>query len=247
MNTGKNNNLRIGFPELRGSLAALKYPVFVEPKLDGELNMWDGTHLINKYGRLRNDFPAVNNLPNNCCIIGELYVGEGKAGALYELLSQKESDTLNFTAFDILSKNGISLTALALVERREELLDTGAIVIPALMAHNKEEVMEHYKLFVAMGYEGAVAKSIYGAYIEGPCAWVKLKHKDRNNLIVCQVSPTQERIEVIHGNVGVGVKCCNKDKVNIKVGDTVEIEHQGVLASGSLRHPVFIRRVNGTP
>ena len=31
-----------------------------------------------------------------------------------------------------------------------------------------------------------------------------------------------------------------KDKLNLKVGDKVKIQHQGILSGGGLRHPVFL-------
>jgi hypothetical protein len=40
----------------------------------------------------------------------------------------------------------------------------------------------------------------------------------------------------------VGLKAPNRYKKHIKIGDKVTVEHQGVLASGSLRHPVLIPR-----
>ncbi|MDD5496765.1 MAG: hypothetical protein PHP46_06705, partial [Candidatus Omnitrophica bacterium] len=57
--------------------------------------------------------------------------------------------------------------------------------------------------------------------------------------------PAQERIEVlVHNGANskpVGVKVMNKVKATLKVGDIVEIEHQGILSQGGLRHPVFVR------
>ena len=78
---------------------------------------------------------------------------------------------------------------------------------------------------------------------------MKVKKKDTLDLEVVHIDPTLERIEVYFRDtanqmkaVHVGVKCLNKDKHNLKIGDIVEISHMGVLSKGSLRHPVFLRK-----
>ena len=77
------------FPDLRGCLMGVKYPAIVEPKYDGEINIWDGKRLTNRYGKQRWDFPAVNNLPNEQ-LLGELYYGDGKKISFYQFLEHKE-------------------------------------------------------------------------------------------------------------------------------------------------------------
>lgn len=242
MKIGKNSNLKISFPELRGSLDAVRWPAFIEPKFDGELNKWDGRYggyLINKYGKTRSHFPAVNALPKDCQLIGELYYKDGFAGRLYDLLKHKEDDDLNFVVFDaIMSGN--------LLERREWLYANvpNGLIISAELVHNKKEAEGIANYWMHVGFEGAVVKSLDGQYYEGPCPWVKIKKKDQNDYVITYVDPMLERIEVAvpgtRTSAIVGVKCPNKYKKDIKMGDIVTIEHQGVLPSGSLRHPVFI-------
>ena len=237
------------FPELRGSLDAMKFPALVEPKLDGELGIWNGMCLINKYGKTRRDFPAVNKLTTADCI-GELYTNQGLAGELYTLSKNKTSDNLKFTIFDI------PVTDLTLVSRREVMFETfpKESIIEARVASTKEEALALYQLYIVKGYEGAVVKSLDSMWLTGPCSWVKIKHKDRSQYQICLIDTTQERIEVMvpippsPGNltiiqkyVKVGVKCISKYKVKLKVGDFCTVEHQGVLVSGSLRHPVYIK------
>ena len=47
----KTNPVR--YPELRGSIEAIRYPSFVEPKIDGELNWYRDGYLFNKSGKVR--------------------------------------------------------------------------------------------------------------------------------------------------------------------------------------------------
>ena len=259
MNITKDSNLKIGFPELRGSLAAVRYPAFVEPKYDGELNLWSSKYLVNKYGTVRKDTKL--GLPPNMSLLGELFYGEGKSGALYELLKHKKDDSLSFIAFDMLWLDGYGdIRNMPLVDRRELMFLKGVpFIIAAKVANSETEVMEIYQRYLDQGMEGVVVKSLDSPFIEGPCSWVKLKHRDRNNLLVNKIDPTKERIEVLspvpNGSnpnaifndglggwfVPVGLKVSNKDKANLKEMDTVTVEHQGRLPSGSLRHPVYVK------
>lgn len=220
----------------------MRYPAIVEIKYDGELNLFDHGVLINKYGTTRENFTAIANIPHNCVLLGELFTGQGKAGELYNLLSNKTNDdALTYEPFDILEYNGVDMRKETL-SRRRNILDELCPTVTYEWADNKNEVMEIYEEIISLGYEGCVVKSLESQYRDGPCSWVKLKHKDQSDYKVTLVEPLLERIEVDVAGVIVGCKCPNKYKKSVKVGDLVTIEHQGVLASGSLRHPVFIRK-----
>lgn len=244
-------NVKIAYPELRGTLEHIVYPAFVEPKFDGELSMWTGQHLINKYGKTRCNFPAADRLPSNCILLGELYYNSGKKGALYEFLSHKTDEFLQYVPFDILQVNKTDLQNKPLVERREimfEVIPKITDIIAADLAMNKEEAMTYAQQWIQRGFEGATVKSLQSLYRTGPCDWVKIKEKDRNIYVVELIDPVKERIQVTVPTVesgctrvvSVGVKCPLKHKQHLHVGQSVEIEHQGKLPSGSLRHPVFI-------
>jgi len=86
---------------LRGSTASIKYPAWADVKIDGEYCWMVKTkngesYSVNKYGKKRSDWPAIecfgSKAPNGTILLAELYYGEGKNGALYDLLSHKESD-----------------------------------------------------------------------------------------------------------------------------------------------------------
>lgn len=249
----------------------MKYPALSEVKYDGEYNLiiyqdsGDSVscQTLNKYGRTRTHFPAIDLIAKECrnegvkeaVFLAELYTDEGKLGALYDFLGRKEDDGLNIAIWDasrILLSDGHDLTITStntLIERREAIMH----VLPshktmARIVHNREEAGLHFEEVVAQGYEGTVVKPLDGRLIMGPCPWVKLKRKDQTDYRVVVIDPVKERIEVkvptpngIYGTCGV--KVMNADKATLKLGDMVTIEHQGVLASGSLRHPVYKGKV----
>ena len=216
----------------------VKYPAVVEPKYDGEVNMWDGKRLTNRYGKQRWDFPAINNLPNEQ-LLGELYYSDGKRGSFYQFLEHKEDDTLNFVVFDIVAN--LPLNA------RKQRLDALNLhnLIESRVVYSQIGALQTAQIYIKEGFEGVVVKSLDSPYPKGSCSWVKIKDKDKNWLEICYIDPVRERIEVKHpipdsfNTISVGIKCLNKYKSKLKVGDIVEIEHYGVLPSGSLRHPTF--------
>jgi ATP-dependent DNA ligase len=232
-------------PELRGKLETLRYPAYVEPKIDGEPNWFvndKGTcHLINKSGKIRLSCPITEELRHiEHRLLGELCWGDGKAGSLYELLKHQTDDRLKFMVFDVdLPRSYIQRHRWL----QQHVNTTNHVnVIQNYLAYTKVNVMYFYNYLVNNGYEGAVVKSHDSRLIVGPCPWIKIKKKETLDLKVVQISTTQERIEVLCGEKRVGAKCLDKYKKNLKVGDIVEIEHQGVLDGGGLRHPVFIRK-----
>ena len=234
------------FPELNGKIETIRYPVYIEPKLDG-ITEWlyrnDGhPYLINGNGKILSDLPITReiSIPTDINrLLGEYHYGEGIAGDFYKIKGAKD-DELNFTIFDV-------DLPLPYLERRKWLIENirrtkHVNIVLAIMALNKEHVLEEYNRFVGLGYEGAVVKSFDSRLIIGSCPWVKMKKKETLDLKVAVINSNQERIEVLHGNIRVGVKCINKHKKDLKIGDIVEIEHLGILEGGSLRSPIFLRK-----
>lgn len=254
------------FPELRGSLAGLRWPCFAEIKYDGEATIIGYINnaplkifTCNKYGTQRSEWSKLDRIQDiledngvmEAVFLAELYHGEGKSGALYELLKNKDSDDLNLAIYDVgyLKKVDLDMHAeqTQLVSRKELLgeLFGNEFMAKLHLCNSKLEAETYFHDAVEDGYEGIVVKSLDGLLVRGPCTWVKMKYKDRSVYEISVVSPTQERIEIALPQpnglmVMCGVKVTNKYKKNLKIGDKVEIEHQGILDSGSLRHPVFI-------
>ena len=247
--------------KLRGSPSQIEYPCWAEIKMDGEYTWLVKTdascYTVNKYGLCRLNYPITESAKRlkgaslgDFILIGELYYGDGKKGRLYDLLSHKESDALNFMPFDIVQFKGVSVGKATLVDRLEMMHELG--VDPTIQNHgrvidDKEQLNEYCEWVKEQGYEGIVVKGLEGVLIFGPCNWIKLKYKDQSDFRVTLIDPVKERIEVVVYTPTtlrqVGCKCSNKDKATLKVGDTVTIEHQGILAQGGLRHPVFKGKV----
>jgi hypothetical protein len=248
------------FPELKGKIETIRYPVYVEPKIDGITN-WlylpslcdpaiddiEGPYLINGNGKILSELPITREMemthsPHR--FLGELHCGDGKAGDFYKIKGASENE-LKFMVYDI----DMPVT----YEERSKWLDghiNDSEHIKLMRQHRcttRSQVDYYFEEFVKQGYEGIVVKSFDSRLIMGPCPWVKMKHKETLDLKVFNISKTQERIEVLvprineTGSFICGVKVSNKVKATLKVGDIVEIEHMGRIDGGNLRSPVFKR------
>ena len=241
------------FPELRGTLAGMRYPAYVEPKIDGELNwfkyidsasIWKDHYLINKSGKMRLELPITKELDEmgiDQNLLGELHWGEGKSGALYEFLKHQKDDELRFTVFDVNMPGTYEERSKWL---GEHIKDTKHVqLVDHRRMLSKDGVMEAYRDYTDDCYEGIVVKSADSRLIMGPCPWVKLKHRTTIIGVVSEIDTSLERIEFIYKGHAIGLKCANVTKRTLKIGDEIEVEHQGELSQGGLRHPVYIRKV----
>lgn len=262
--------IKAPYPELRGSISSLQFPAFAEVKLDGEYNQVEyrtedygnkrAIFCVNKYGTIKSDFPALNDVlerierkADSCTFICEVFTNDGSLGELYTFLKMKKSDALQLVIHDISMLDGTDLTRRSTLDRKEILNEVlGAdMAMKTRLVQSKDEAKDLFESLTGKGYEGIVLKDLHSPLVYGPCGWVKMKYKDRSDYKVTFIDPNRERIEIVAiyspsmapvSRVEVGVKAPNKYKRYIQVGDMVTIEHQGVLKSGSLRHPVLIKK-----
>lgn len=265
MQTTIDKTITILQPKLRGSIDGIKFPAFAEIKYDGEynqfvfnrqrLNMTNApvtSLFINKWGKVRTNFaysmfewiPPVDEIT----LIGELICDKGMNGDLYEFLSNKENDKrLTFKPFDIVSLNWMNVTKLPLIDRKEKMIELGIPQVRSRFVEDIHQVRDFVRECKALGAEGIVVKDLNGPLLHGPMNWVKIKDKDRSTFQLVFIDPVLERGEIEVNTpqkcVRVGIKLPNKYKRTLKVGDDIEVGYLGILPSGKLRNPTFIRKI----
>jgi len=254
-------------PKLRGNpIGIIPGQCVAQVKYDGEFNMLytdaGQIHLVNKYGRCRFNCAFLDKyrFPENSQFMCELVYGEGYWGDLYKFLSHKDDDdALDIKIFDVLRLSGENMVKKSCFERIQALrhvnLTTSLnslvffpfnIPLATTAIIDASKIGTFFSEFVAAGYEGIVVKNINEQLSLPTTNWVKMKSHDQSDFKIVEIDSIKERITVgveIFGNasaIWVGVKVMDKDKATLKVGDLVTIEHQGILPSGSLRHPVYL-------
>jgi ATP-dependent DNA ligase len=224
--------------------------------MDGEANIYHNGYLISKAsGKTRTDFPVTTYLLKtfdlNTILFGELYWKDGKAGGIYEVNSHYKDNRLRFAIFDVYHP---TISACNYEERRawiRQRLPLTPVVnlIHADICDNPTQLNLLVEKNKRDGYEGVVVKNtksilfVGKTLIETQNNWVKIKHTYTVDVPITFIDPTLERMEVKYQDKSVGVKLHNKYRGSVKIGDTVEIEHQGILNGHSLRHPVFKGKV----
>ena len=142
---------------------------------------------------LKQNFPEleqIRKLANNIVVDGEIVVmregkpdfqsllERGQAVSTREVQRQENRAPAEYIVFDILEKDGKSLTKLPLLERKkilQESLKEGTNVVLCDFIEEKGE--SYFKLALEKGLEGVVAKRKDSEYEEGlrTGSWLKIK------------------------------------------------------------------------
>ena len=234
--------------ECRGKKKALTYPCYAQVKLDGEYCVYDKGKFISKYGNERTSKHMSEKMKLNAVLLGEYYWHSGTSGSLYQLLSHKNHDECKFGIFDIIEFNGMDMRNTSMVGRiqlLQHLLPRNNMyvhLVETTLVDDEAMLDDTFATAVASGYEGIVAKNMLSKLNSTTTRWVKMKNKITADLEVVLIDPTRERIEVkVNADITCGVKVIPRYKAQLSVGDIVEVEYQGQINEGSLRHPVFVR------
>jgi len=242
----KANQASIPFFEIRGNMNGIKYPCLVDIKYDGILvnvqyRAGSPLRLTTKEGTEFQCGLAIhtqNNTTLSAEYLAEWISGDGKNGTLYDLMRNRVLPKMPGTSikvFDVLSINENTVSGFDLIDRRKEIADLikPEYQVDSVVLDNKIEVAAHSKAMESQDYEGVVVKNLNETLATQ--SWVKVKRQDVVALRVTKVENT--RFEVDHGGVIVGVR-----KIwPVNVGDVVQIRHNGIQKSGSLRNPVPIK------
>jgi len=249
---------KIEFPEMSTNLDRIMLPSAVQAKYDGELVVWSGGCLTNRFGRERFDMPCTEGLPEDLEIMGELYWGSGRRN-FYEAQSHLKQDDprLKFAMFAFYNADmtySEQLTLLRLINTTEQ-----RHVVESTTAYSHLEVEYLHKRYMEQGFEGSVIKPLPS---KTPYSWLKWKPDETIDLWVVGISKDKSAIAVgredgtILGHCSVlgkeketglliGHKPItgeNKEDYLITPDTRVEVKHLGVIPqSGRLRNPRILR------
>jgi ATP-dependent DNA ligase len=163
--------------------------------------------------------------------------------------------TVEFVVFDLLASANIDARSLPHAKRRSLLhkafakrMNDWVSLIPEYEASD-----EGYAQIVAHGGEGVVFKNPEARYASGKrgYGWNKRKHKDSLDAIIMGFEDGTDVGAIVFGQYMAGKlvqRGTAKRKPNLIpdtsdqwIGTVVEIEHNGVMESGAVRHPRMLR------
>lgn len=239
----------------------IKYPVYVQPKLDGMRCTKKGESLQSRTGRsidtMSHIVSELTDIPN--ILDGELYAHGESFQRNMELIKKYrkgESEQVKYHVYDLISSQPFA-------ERYEVLKSivamskTGNIeLVPTTIAVNKEQLMEYHNHHLAAGYEGTIVRWGNTGYEPNKRSGSLLKFKDFQDIAceIVDVKPSEKRPE--HGSFvckledgrtfGCGMKFSHEERVDVLIhkedyiGETAEIRFFEYSEDGIPRFPVCV-------
>jgi ATP-dependent DNA ligase len=196
---------------------------------------------------------------------GEACAGDGHEGihVVFEERNRVGGD-MSFMAFDVLTLAGQDVMREPWKDRRKRLEDLFATLsVPRVgLVPFTEDAATLYETWVGWGGDGIVLKdptSIYRPGIRSP-AWLKVKPKLTLEVVVtggsAELIPWGDWDQAVmlevqyehpwHGNTGEDLPGCSRETGSreafvLHIGRRAELVCWGVMPSGMLRHPLFVR------
>lgn len=161
----------------------LKYPVMVQPKLDGlrcvaERSVMGNIFLLSRSTKEYNCSHISEELKeiikHGTTLDGELYIHGTPLQTITSLVKRPRDETrsINYCVYDVPIFNGVSGTWES---RHKNLMDLAkehparnyVKFVRGIKCDDEEQVIAAERMFVAKGYEGAIVRSMDGEYIWG--------------------------------------------------------------------------------
>lgn len=148
----------------------MKWPVHVQPKLNGQRMNFDGTEAWSRGGK--DIIPEViQHLQCKTTLVldGELIL-PGNVLLQETMKATKKyvpgvSEKLNYVVYDIMDAHMVFSKRFERLKAFVESLNTpNIILVPTYIAHDIAEVMSYHKQFVSQGYEGTMVRDDSGGY-----------------------------------------------------------------------------------
>ena len=197
---------------------------------------------------LKYNFPELSELTtvaNGLVVDGEIIVmregvpdfqtllERGQAVSKGEIERQSKNAPAEYVIFDVLEKDGKSLTDLPLMERKKilkESLKEGAHIVFSDFIEEKGE--EYYKLILEKGLEGVMAKKKDSHYEEGlrTGSWLKIKETKTCDCVIFGYTKGEQARKKTFGALIIGLYDKNGKPVYIgKVGTGFTEQMLGLL------------------
>ena len=178
----------------------IRYPAFVQPKIDGMRCLKEGSKMISRKNKPIETMQHITQELQNISIIldGELYADESfqRNMELIKKYRPGESEEVKYHVYDLVD------TELSFGQRYEKLKELihnhrpqNIVLVPTFEINSKEELLEYHKQFVTEGYEGSMIRHGDTGYEINKRSSNLLKYKDFQDLActIVDVQPSEKR------------------------------------------------------
>ena len=239
------------------NLSNLKYPVYLQPKLDGMRALYKDGELKSRKNRVIDTVNhVVMDLENGYMLDGELYA-HGKSFQDNMKLIKKTRDDTVLVQYHVYDMPDDSLTFLARYNKLKKLLDRkrNISLVPMFKVTSEDELLSRHIVFLEEGYEGTMIRTDDSTYEFNKRSNSLLKLKDfiDETYKIIDVIPSDRLPEhgvvvcqMINGNTfKCGMKLSHEDRIDILInkkeviGKTAEVRFFEYTDGGLPRFPVY--------
>jgi DNA ligase-1 len=239
----------------------VKYPFYVQPKLDGMRSLKKRDELVSRTGKvittmnhIAEDIPKFSNI-----LDGELYAHGESFERNMELIKkyrEGESEQVKYHVYDIIMDLPFDKRYAALNYLIDKEKPKNIELVPTFLVKNKEELLQKHNEFLEQGYEGTIIRWGDTGYEPNKRSGSLLKFKDFQDIAceIVDVKPSEKRPE--HGSFickledgrtfGCGMRFSHEERANILInkqdyiGKTGEIRFFEYSEDGIPRFPVCV-------
>jgi len=247
-------------------ISAVRYPVMVQPKLDGMRAIWHEGELRTRNEKLIESVPSLIDFLTRECdglsLDGELYSHDMGFNEIMSICRRSKNvlprKSIQYHVFDIpdvYQKNFERQKTLHEYEERRIPISSYLTIVPAKTVNNREELEIAYRKYLEQGYEGIILRNPQGCYefrrtksllkykpfLDGefPCVgFVRGQGKYKDTLGAITIHTPGGNVEV-----GSGFSDYQRDIVwnnqGKFVGTKATVKFQEYTESGKLRFPTF--------
>ena len=178
----------------------VRYPCFVQPKIDGMRCLKEGSKMISRKNKPIDTMQHIAQELSDVSVIldGELYAEETfqRNMELIKKYRPGESETVKYHVYDLVD------TELSFDKRYKKLQKLisdhqpqNIELVPTFEVNSKKELLEYHSRFLTEGYEGTMVRLNSGGYDINKRSSNLLKYKDFQDLActIVGVEPSEKR------------------------------------------------------
>lgn len=256
----RNNTVLLPMLAKSANITAIKFPIFMQPKLDGIRAVFDGTRLMSRKNKEIDTMShIVDVLPKGVTFDGELYLHEASFQDNMKLIKKISKDNIKvkYHIYDMPTfSGGYSDRSNELFRIHTKLADFSCIeFVETLVVSTVDELKKVHQDFLNKGYEGSIIRLDGFKYEYNKRSNSLLKYKDfidetykivnvlpsdkipSHGTIVCEISSGK--------TFKCGMKVSHSDREEILtnkeyyIGKTAEVRFFEYTDGGLPRFPIF--------